>query len=103
MTLMKLEEIIGKALLESHDKTVRLYGITSTGRKIDLQGYVMSESSRNYFHKVSAEYEPASKNLIYGNCDCEAYLYFGSPCKHILKLRNVYEKNEEKINKSSVQ
>ncbi len=95
---LRLEELVGDPIIESKAKDVKIYGFISTGRKLDITGYVESESEAGFFHTVHAEYESASKNLIYGNCDCEAYKYFGNPCKHILKLRNVYIRNSDKFN-----
>lgn len=95
---LKLEELVEDPIIESKEKDVKIYGLTSIGRKLDILGYVESESRSGAFHRVSAEYEPSSKNLIYGNCDCEAYEFFGNPCKHILKLRNVYIRNSNRPN-----
>ncbi len=95
---LRLEDLVGNPIIESKEKDVKIYGFVSSGRKLDISGYVESESRSGLFHRVNAEYEPASKNLIYGNCDCEAYEFFGNPCKHILKLRNVYIRNSSKLN-----
>lgn len=95
--LLKLDEIIGTPLLESKDKKVKIFGIVSEGRKIDISGYVSSEASPEYVHKVKAEYEPASMHILYGNCDCEAFRFYGDPCKHVLRLRNVYVRNASKF------
>ncbi len=93
----RLEDALGDPLLESKEKDVRIYGLVSVGRKIDIDGYVRSESREDIFHKVYVEYEPGSRNLMYGTCTCEAYRFIGNPCKHLLKLRNVFVKNERKL------
>lgn len=95
--LLKLEDIIGEPLFKSAKKDVMLYGVVREGRAVDINGYVSSESHKGFFYAVSAKYEPGSKNILYGVCDCEAYKYFGNPCKHILRLRNVFSKNEDKF------
>ncbi len=97
--LYKLDEILGKPIIISSDKQTRIYGINIKNREVDISAYSESESRKGYFHKVEIEYLPASMYLINGSCTCEAYLYYGVPCKHMLKVRNVYIKNMNKISK----
>ncbi|MCL4376208.1 SWIM zinc finger domain-containing protein [Candidatus Parvarchaeota archaeon] len=95
----KLEEILGKPLITSSDKKTRIYGLDVKGREVMISAYSESESRKGYFHKVEVEYLPASMYLINGSCTCESFQYYGMPCKHMLKVRNVYLKNQNKINK----
>ena len=95
----KLEEILGKPLIISSDKKTRIYGLDVKEREIRISAYTESESRRDYFHKVEVDYLPASMYLINGSCTCESFQYYGMPCKHMLKVRNVYLRNRDKINK----
>lgn len=97
--MYSLEEILGKPLIISSDKKTRIYGLDIKGREIEISAYAESESRKGYFHKVEIEYLPASMYLINGSCTCESFQYYGMPCKHMLKVRNVYLKNKNKINK----
>ncbi len=95
----KLEEILGKPLITSSDKKTRIYGLDVKGREITISAYSESESNVGYFHKIEIEYLPGSMYLINGSCTCESFQYYGMPCKHMLKVRNVYLKNRDKVNK----
>ncbi len=95
----KLDEILGKPLITSSDKKTRIYGLNVKGREVEISAYSESETRKGYFHKVEIEYLPASMYLINGSCTCESFQYYGMPCKHMLKVRNVYLKNRDKINK----
>jgi hypothetical protein len=96
----KLDEILGSpCLVISSDKKTRIYGININGRTTKISGYTESESREGYFHKVEIDYLQASMYLLGGNCTCESVQYYGVPCKHMLKIRNVYIKNKDKINK----
>ncbi|EEZ92944.1 MAG: zinc finger SWIM domain protein [Candidatus Parvarchaeum acidiphilum ARMAN-4] len=97
--MYKLEEIIGKPLITSSDKKTRIYGLNVKGREIEISAYLESESRKGYFHKVEVEYLSASMYIINGICTCESFQYYGMPCKHMLTARNVYLKNQNKINK----
>jgi hypothetical protein len=97
--MYKLEEILEKPLIISSDKKTRIYGLHFKDREIIISAYSESESSKGYFHKVEIEYLPASMYLINGSCTCESFQYYGMPCKHMLKVRNVYLKNRDKISK----
>ncbi|MGC8533203.1 MAG: SWIM zinc finger family protein [Candidatus Parvarchaeum sp.] len=97
--MYKLDEILGKPLIVSYDKKTRIYGLNVKDREIEISAYSESESRKGYFHKVQIEYLPASMYLINGSCTCESFQYYGMPCKHMLKVRNVYIKNKDKINK----
>ncbi len=93
---LKLDDIIiDKPIIESYDHKVKILQLVYDRRKIDLGGYVASDSKPGLFYTVKTEYEPGSKNIIYGECTCESYEYYGSPCKHILRLRNVFLKNNQ--------
>ncbi len=94
---IKLENILGDPIIVSKDKGTRIYGINIKGREVEISGYSESESRSGYFHKVEVEYLPRSMHLINGNCTCESFKYYGMPCKHMLKIRNVYIKNIKKI------
>ncbi len=91
--LFLLDEILEKPLIMSRDKTTRIFGIESTGREMSLKGYVESESRKDSFHRVEVTYLPASMHLASGTCSCEAYQFYGFPCKHMERVRNVYVKN----------
>ena len=95
--MTKLEDILGSPIILSRDKQTRIYGLNSKGREIDISAYTESESRKGYFHKVEIEYLPGSLHLVNGNCTCESFHYFGMPCKHMLKVRNVYIKNKKKL------
>ncbi len=95
----KLEDIIGSPLMISSDKNTRIYGLNVKGRAVDISAYSESETRKGYFHKVDVEYLPSSMYLISGSCTCESFKYYGMPCKHMLKVRNVYIKNKDKLNK----
>lgn len=97
-----LETILERPLLVSSEHDVAICGIVSRGRSINLSGYVKSESKPSMLHYVEMSYLPSGKQLLFGNCSCEAYRYYGGPCKHMLKLRNVYVKNEYKLFPASV-
>lgn len=93
----KLEDILGTPILISTDKRTRIYGLKNEGRDIEISAYSQSESRPDYFHKVEVEYLPASKYIINGSCTCESFMYYGMPCKHMLTVRNVYIKNQQKL------
>ncbi len=92
-----LENILERPLLVSSDRDVAICSIVSKGRGLTINGYVKSESNPNALYPVEVTYLPAGKQIMFGNCQCESYRYYGDPCKHILKLRNVYVKNEKKL------
>ena len=95
-----LEEILKRgSILESKDKTVRIYGLVNDNRKTDVSAYVESETSHGSFYSVKIEVEPRIKHLIYGSCTCESFEYHGNPCKHMLKLRNVFQRNIDKLDR----
>jgi uncharacterized Zn finger protein len=93
----KLEDILETPILISTDKKTRIYGLKNKGRDIEISAYSRSESREDYFHKVEIEYLPASKYIINGSCTCESFRYYGMPCKHMLTVRNVYIKNQQKL------
>ena len=95
--LFGLDEILGKPLIVSKDKKTLIYGIEIDNRKVDLRGYVESESRNDYFHMVETTYLPNSMHMLDGKCSCESYEFYGFPCKHMQKLRNVYIKNIKKF------
>lgn len=96
---IKLEDILGSPIIISRDKSTRIYGISNKNREVNISGYSESESRKGYFHEVGVTYLPESMYIINGNCTCEASKYYGMPCKHMLKLRNVYIKNRQKISR----
>ncbi len=94
-----LDSIIGDPLVISTDKTTRIYGLNIKGREIDISAYSESESMKGCFHKVEVQYLYSSMYIVNGSCTCESFQYYGMPCKHMLKVRNVYIKNREKLKK----
>lgn len=93
-----LEEILkNNVILSSKDRKVRIYGLLNEGRKSDVSAYVESDSINGSFYSVKIEVEPEIKHLVYGSCTCESFEYHGNPCKHMLKLRNVFQKNLDKL------
>ncbi|MCL5106736.1 MAG: SWIM zinc finger domain-containing protein [Candidatus Parvarchaeota archaeon] len=95
----RLDEILGKPIVMSSDKKTLIYGLNVKDREVAISAYSESESRTGYFHKVEIEYLPASMYLINGSCTCESFQYYGMPCKHMLKVRNVYIKNRNKFSK----
>lgn len=95
--LIKLEDLLQRPLMTSSDGDAHIYGIVREGRITQINGYINSESREGYLHKVKAVYEPGSRHLLYGDCTCEAFKYYGDPCKHIIKLKNVYIKNADRL------
>jgi hypothetical protein len=87
----------GEPLLLSQKKDVMIYGIDKTKYKVDIKGYVRSESRQELFHDVKVSYLTASRMVIYGECDCESFKYRGSPCKHIISIRDVYLANRKRL------
>ena len=61
--LFSLDEILEKPILVSKNKQVRIYGIESGIRNIDLKGYVRSDSRGDYFHKVEKDSMASSSML----------------------------------------
>ncbi len=62
-----------------------------------IDGFVKSKRGIGYHYLwVNAD---RSNNILGKNssCGCEAARYYGNPCNHMLKLRNVAVKNREKI------
>ena len=92
-----LESILERPLLVSSDRDVAICSVSGKGRGLSINGYVKSESNAESLYHVEVTYLPASKQVLFGNCSCESYKYYGDPCKHILKLRNVFVKNEKKL------
>jgi hypothetical protein len=97
--LRSLDEILLTPIIviQSTEKDVMIYGVNSFHRKVDLRGYVQSESRNPLFHEVAVEYDPWSRRIIFASCTCESSKYFGDPCKHASKLRNVFVKNQSKL------
>lgn len=95
----RLEDILGEPLIISNDKQIRIYGINAKNREIEISAYSESDSRKGYFHRTEIEYLPGSMHLINGSCTCESFRYYGMPCKHMLKVRNVYIKNKNKFSK----
>lgn len=95
----KLEDIIESPILVSSDKSTRIYGLSNKGREVSISAYTESDTRKGYFHRVEIQYLPGSMYLLDGNCTCESFQYYGMPCKHMLKVRNVYIKNRQKLSK----
>ena len=83
-------------VFRSTDKSVYIVGVSKILEdSLLIKGFVESESRPGMYHYVVVCLSgPKWKNIRgSGFCECESVNYYGKPCKHILKLRNVFRKN----------
>lgn len=51
-----------------------------------VEGFVESETRKKRYHMVSIDLD--GTRISGGTCTCESIPFYGTPCKHMLKLRN---------------
>lgn len=80
--LYKKEEVEAKAIFENDQKTV----VISKFDDDSIEGYVRSASRKNKYHRVTVAMD--GNRIIDGACSCESVRFYGTPCRHMLRLRN---------------
>ena len=84
-------------IFRSSDKAVYLIAAEKASQGIYLRGFVESESRPGKYHYVVAMVGSHNDLVGGGFCECESMVYYGKPCKHILKIRNILGKNKYRI------
>ena len=64
-----------------------------------VKGFIESESRKGMYHYVVAFIGQSREIVGGGFCECESRHYYGKPCKHVLSLRNMYEKHKEELDR----
>ena len=85
-------------IFRSSDRKVYLIAAGKVKEGINLKGFVESDSRPGMYHYVVAVVGHR-KEIVGGNgfCECESSIYYGEPCKHVLKIRNILVKDRFKI------
>lgn len=81
--LYSYDEIKGRAQFMDNSKRVI---ITRFGRG-SVEGFVRSESRKGKYHRTTVRL--SRSRITGGTCTCESVSFYGEPCKHMLRLRNV--------------
>jgi hypothetical protein len=86
-----LSEIEDKAVFMNHSKSVLLskVGVAS------IEGFVKSSSTKDCYYPVRVKLE--GSNIVGGWCECASVSFYGIPCGHMLKIRNVAVRNREAL------
>ena len=84
-------------IFRSRDKKVYLIAAGETSEGTYLKGFVESDSRPGMYHYVVAMVGSHHEIVGGGFCECESRVYYGKPCKHILKIRNIMVKNRHSI------
>ncbi len=62
-----------------------------------VKGFVKSDSRNGQSYYVVAAFDKHGNLIGHGFCDCESSNYYGLPCKHVNKLRNVVKRNMDEL------
>ena len=83
----------------SSDRSVHIANAAPVNGILLVMGFVRSDSRHDLYHYVVAPIHISNGRDIagVGHCRCESTHYHGRPCKHVLKLRNVYERNKTRL------
>ena len=84
-------------IFRSSDRKVYLIAAGKAAEGTYLKGFVESESRPGMYHYVVAMVGSRHELVGGGFCECESRRYYGKPCKHVLKIRNILVKNSHSI------
>jgi hypothetical protein len=84
-------------IFRSRDRKVYLVAAGKASEGTYLKGFVESDSRPGMYHYVVAMVGSHHELVGGGFCECESRVYYGKPCKHILKIRNIMVKNRSGI------
>ena len=78
---------------------IAVLNVALDGSVLMLKGFVESESRRGFYHYVIAPVHPVSIQKLAGKgkCDCESAQYNKMPCKHVIRLRNIYIRHKSEF------
>ncbi len=98
MKKSNLNDILsGQSLIyKSSNESIYITKIDQIGKYILIRGAAKSDSVEGWYYSVEVECD-YSGNIMLGRCDCPSYKYYGDPCKHELRIRNVFQKNRKKF------
>ncbi len=98
--LFTKDEVKGfRCRFASRDGSTYIANVASDGNALLVMGFVRSDSRHDLYHYVVAPLDLGSMRDLAGggHCKCESTHYHGKPCKHVLKLRNVYWRNRGRL------
>ncbi len=91
--------------LVSSDKSVMILTI-GDGKlpgSYKLYGYVKSENRENTYFRVGVAISGNRNNMIpWSSCTCNDAHFRGNPCKHSVKMKDLFMSNREQFLKESV-
>ncbi|MGC8537991.1 MAG: SWIM zinc finger family protein [Candidatus Micrarchaeia archaeon] len=86
-------------IFKSGKEQVYMLSVNKNSSGTYVKGFVESESRKGMYHYAVAFISPRKDIVGGGFCECESRHYYGKPCKHVLSLRNMYEKHRDELDR----